>query len=335
MSRSALESFSRYDEGVILVFVGFFMIGLDSFRSFIRNYKAGCYNRALNDLKKNATTDVVCKYLMFGLERQCSFFEYIGAKAEAEAIKVWSGTRIAQREYLFMLSVYEKIFVESEDVAFLIDIGCGDGKFISLLIKENSRFIINKNILLVDNNPELVNIAYDEVEKTGVILASVGKVVLDINNFCASDFLSSNEYAIINAGSVMHEFPVDRKREIISGLVKDNILLVISELCSDHEVQSFEALSENTYSFYSFLINEVLGSSICEYDAERFIVDYLMRELFLINISCYEQRTNYHMTSSQWVSLFKDLGLNYSFKVATLAPSAPEFSTFYVKKCNG
>ena len=304
------------------------MFQFENFYSFIKAYKNECYNDAIRVLSE-AKDDLICKYLSLFFERY-SDNEISESRNDPGLIKIWSRTSIARKEYLFLLEVYKNI-LNDDNAKYYFDIGCGNAKYSVLLLEKYKNFFNGKKIVLVDKNSTVIKDAYGNVKNASPSYENIIPVVRDIIDLDINRYLPLKESAIINAGSVLHEFPEVIKREVISKLISKRSKILISELCIDHETKIERDLALNSYIFYSYLLNDVLSSNLAKCDAEKFIIDYLMDELLTINIALYEQRNNYHMKISQWISLFEDLGLKYSVYTKIFDDNAPEFSVFYLR----
>lgn len=304
------------------------MCQYECFCAFLKAYKNERYNDAVGILSK-VNADLICKYLLRYLER-CNNNEIGKGRKDPLLIKIWSLTNIARKEYLFLLDVYKDI-LENSDAKYYFDIGCGNAEYSLLLLKRYGKLLKGNKIVLIDKDLAVVNDAFRNVKSALPSCENVIPVVLDIIDLDIKKYLPSNESAIINAGSVLHEFPEVIKKKVISELINKRNEILISELCVDHETKIKKDLAVNSYKFYSYLIHEVLSSNLAKSDAEKFIVDYLIDELLTINISLYKDRNNYHMKISQWISLFDDLGLKYSVNTKIFDDKAPEYSVFHLR----
>ncbi len=304
------------------------MYQYENFYAFLKAYKNECYNDAIGILSE-VDDDLICQYLLRYLEG-CNNNEISKRRNDPSLIKIWSLTNIARKEYLFLLDVYKDI-LDNSDAKYYFDIGCGNAKNSVLLLEEYNKFFKGKKVFLVDKDSAVIKDALRNVKSATSSYENVTPIIKDIVDLDINRYLPLHETAIINAGSVLHEFPKVIKREVISKLIGKRNEILISELCIDHETKTERNLALNSYNFYSYLINDVLTSNLAKCDAERFIINYLMDELLTINISLYENRNNYHMKISQWISLFSDLDVKYFVNTKIFDDKAPEFSVFYLR----
>jgi|GEM_PF-1713942 len=251
------------------------------------------------------------------------FFSAFHQPNTTKAIPYWSSTCLAKNQYHTVIKLIEEritqINISPYKIPKILDIGCGDGT-LTVMILEKIRELCNCEkieVVLIDPDAESIKIAGNKLDQLSWI--SFTPIQKPFNLELLSNLLSNEYFELVNASSILHEFPYYEKERILTKLFAVAKNVIVTELEGDHDLilSQSKQLVKTAFFFYKNLFDCIVPDK-ADPDFESFIYGYIFPEFSDILFKNYKNRRNYHLDLPRWQNLYKISGWNY---YSTLTPT--------------
>lgn len=232
----------------------------------------------------------------------------------ARAFQIWEGTSFQRAQNKITIEAISSFFDDWCDypkmpMVRILDLGTGDGVFITNLVNEiSSRLKLESvKLCLVDQSKEMLSIAREKIDTTTKIKTDIQCVQSDfIKPYLVRRLTKTNngfDFAVIAAS--LHHVPRARKKNFIKTSLTSIPLLFVSELEGNHDKpMSFSPeLYYSVYRFYGELLASLEKARILIKEKEFCRDHFLFAEALAILTGDIKTRGNYHTTIDEWKSI--------------------------------